>query len=139
MCAEWEQAFLEVAQAAKAQQPNEKLAFGIVRFDTLQEVFRSYNLNYAPLIIYVAHDQKETKSIIPKLTMNLANLVSFQPVEIQDLPTLTINPTSTGVGISRSNRAIRFTEVQSKSRDYLLAMAAHIHYAWFPPDPRSCW
>jgi hypothetical protein len=78
MCSEWEQAFVEVAQTAKSQQPNEKLAFGMVRFDTLPEVFRIYNLNYAPLIIYVAYDQEDTKKIIPKLTMNLANLVGFR-------------------------------------------------------------
>jgi OST3 / OST6 family, transporter family len=76
MCAEWEQAFIEVAQTAKSQQPDEKIAFGIVKYDTLPEVFRSYNLNHAPSIIYVPFDLQETKKMLPKLTMNLANLVS---------------------------------------------------------------
>jgi hypothetical protein len=74
-CSEWEQAFVEVAQTAKSQQPNEKMAFGIAKFDTLPDVFRGYGLNYAPLIIYVPHDLQDTKKIISKLTMNLVNLV----------------------------------------------------------------
>lgn len=50
----------------------------MVKFDTVPEVFRSYNLNHAPLIIYVPFDLQDTSKIIPKLTMNLANLVSLR-------------------------------------------------------------
>jgi len=87
MCSEWEQAFVEVAQATKQQQPNEKILYGIVKYDTVPDVFRSYNLNHAPLIIYVAHDLQDTKKIVPKLTMNLANLEAAFPDPIAQFVT----------------------------------------------------
>jgi len=87
MCSEWEEAFVEVAGTAKAQQPNEKIAFGLVKFETLPEVFRSYSLNHAPVILYVAHDLQETKTIVPKLTMNLANLEAAFPDPIAQFVT----------------------------------------------------
>ena len=48
----------------------------IVKDDTVPDIFRVYNLNHAPVILYVSYDLQDTKKIVPKLTMNLANLVS---------------------------------------------------------------
>jgi hypothetical protein len=78
-CSDWQEAYAEVAQTAKQQQPNEKIVFGLVNYDTLGEVFRIYNLNHAPVIIYVPADQQDTSKMIPKLTMNLANLEAAFP------------------------------------------------------------
>ena len=82
VCQDWEEAYVEVAQTAKQQIPNERIVFGLVKYDTVGEIFRDYNLNHAPLIIYVSRDLKDTKKLIPKLTMNLANLVSYQTTSV---------------------------------------------------------
>jgi hypothetical protein len=81
VCQDWEDAFIEVAQAYKAQLNGreEKMFFSIAKYDTLPDVFRLYSLNHAPLIVSIPHDLKETTKITPKLSMNLANMESAFP------------------------------------------------------------
>jgi hypothetical protein len=79
MCEDWEAAFIEVALTAKEQLPDEKIVFSIVKYDTVGEVFRLYNLNSAPVVTYVPHDLQDTSKMMPKLTMSLANLEAAFP------------------------------------------------------------
>ena len=89
VCQDWEDAFVEVAQAYKSQLNGrpERIFFTMGKFDTVPDIFRLYNLNHAPLILYIPHDLQDADKMYSKLTMNLANMEAAFPDPIAQFVT----------------------------------------------------
>lgn len=80
VCSEWEDAYAEVAKAYKDQLKGEQnIVFAQVKYEEVGDVFKVYNMNFAPVLLYFAKNNEETSKADPKLMMNMANLETAFP------------------------------------------------------------
>lgn len=84
-CPDSEQMFAEVADTA-AQLKDESIFFFQVSFDTSQDVFAAFQLNHAPVVLWIPseakHDGKDLLKLIPARTLALSQLESYTPDSI---------------------------------------------------------